>query len=332
MLTITQRSIRNIFIISLRPMSQAKVAIIGGTGLYNLDGELEIIRTIEVETPWGKPSSPITLVRTKQGHAVAFLSRHGTNHQFTPSTVPSRANIAALKSLGVETILAFSAVGSLRQEIAPRDFVIPNQVIDCTKGIRPSSFYDEGLVGHVGFGEPFDPDLNKLLTKLTENALTSYGYKVHSPKSMNRDVTLICMEGPAFSTRAESNMYRSFGGDVINMSCIPEAKLAKESEISYQMICMSTDYDAWRLGEESVTVETVVSNLTANSQSSKTILGAVLDKLVTETEAKNIGFSLKGSMKFAVSTKPEARDPEMLSKLSFLHPEHYKSEETHKTH
>lgn len=313
-------------------MSQARVAIIGGTGLYNLDGQLEVIKTVEVETPWGKPSSPITIAKTKQGHSVAFLSRHGVNHQFTPSTVPSRANIAALKSLGVETILAFSAVGSLRQEIAPRDFVIPNQVIDRTKGIRPSSFFDEGLVGHVGFGEPFDPDLTKLLTKLSKDALAPHGYKVHSPESMDRDVTLICMEGPAFSTRAESNMYRAFGGDVINMSCLPEAKLAKEAEISYQMICMSTDYDAWRVGEESVTVEAVVSNLTANSQSAKTILGVVLDALVTETEAKTIGSSLKGSMKFSVSTKPEARDPEMLSKLSFLHPDHYTSNETHKTY
>lgn len=300
-----------------------RVAVIGGTGVYNLDGSLSVEKEIEVDTPWGKPSSPITISRTTSGKPVAFISRHGVNHQYTPSTVPSRVNIAALKSLGVQTIIALSAVGSLRQEIAPRHFVVPNQVIDRTKGIRPSSFYDEGLVGHVGFGEPFDPALTSLVSKLTEGVLEKRGYKTHTPTSLNRDVTLICMEGPAFSTRAESNMYRSFGGDVINMSCLPEAKLAKEAEISYQMICMSTDYDAWREGEEAVTVETVVGNLTANGESAKTVLAALIDPLVVETEKGSVGSSLKGSMKFSVSTKSAGRDSELLRKLEFIHPGYY---------
>jgi len=310
----------------IRPMYKEPIslAVIGGTGLYSVGNHFKVEAELNVDTPWGKPSSPITVARTEKGKLVAFLSRHGINHEYSPSTVPSRANISALKKLGVKAVIAFSAVGSLRQEIAPRHFALPNQVIDRTKGIRPSSFYDQGLVGHVGFGEPFDPALTKEVTKLTSGLLTDKGYKVHSPESLGRDLTLICMEGPAFSTRAESNMYRSFGGDVINMSCLPEAKLAKEAEISYQMICMSTDYDAWRVDEEAVTVEKVVGNLSANGESAKTVLSAIADPLVAKIESGDIGQSLIGSMKFSVSTHPGGRDTELLKKLDFLHPGYYK--------
>lgn len=300
----------------------ADVAIIGGTGLYDLDGHLEYVTQLDVPTPWGAPSSPVTISRTAAGKNVAFINRHGVSHQFSPSGVPYRANIAALKHLGVKTIIAFSAVGSLRQQIGPRDFIIPNQLIDRTKGIRESSFYGNGLVGHAAFGEPFDVDLHRLLVATSKDALRANGQLVHSPRSLDRDVTLIVMEGPAFSTRAESHMYRNMGGDVINMSCLPEAKLAREAEISYQMVCMSTDYDSWRIGDAAVTVDAIMENVKHNTASAKLFLAAVLDGVVAQTESGAIGTSLRGSMRHSV-TAPEARDPQLVQDLQFIHPGYY---------
>ncbi|KAH0125526.1 Methylthioadenosine phosphorylase, partial [Aureobasidium melanogenum] len=179
-------------------------------------------------TPWGTPSSPISVLHHKSPSTgkdipIAFLSRHGLHHEIAPHEVPARANIAALRSLGVRTIIAFSAVGSLQEEIKPRDFVVPDQVIDRTKGIRPFTFFEEGMVGHVGFADPFDEKLGAVVRKLGHSL---EGDNVH----LHDKGTIICMEGPQFSTRAESNMYRSWGGSVINMSVLPEAKLAKEAE------------------------------------------------------------------------------------------------------
>lgn len=296
------------------------VAIIGGTGFYSLDNFLELHEELDILTPWGRPSSPIVICKTKTGKFVAFVNRHGPNHEFTPTGVPYQANIAALKHLGVKTVLAFSSVGSLRQEIAPRDFVIPNQVIDRTKGIRPSSYFQDGLVGHAGFGEPFDPTLNKLLTKLSKNLLKNEGHLIHSPESLKRDVTLICMEGPAFSTRAESNMYRMFGGDVINMSCLPEAKLTREAEMSYQMICMSTDYDSWRVDENTVTVEHIIANLHSNLESAKVFITAVLDTVIAETESGRVGSAYYNTMQHSITTKPNHRDEELEKNIQFLFP------------
>jgi 5'-methylthioadenosine phosphorylase len=180
--------------------------------------------------PWGFPSSPITISSLPNGTRVAFLARHGHGHTINPSAVPGRANIAALKSLGVRAILAFSAVGSLREEIAPGDFVLCEQIIDRTKGVRPASFF-EGLsiVAHASFGEPFSVQLTRWLATRVKAALDAQGNgtKLHTGK------TVVCMEGPQFSTRAESIMYRAWGGDIINMSVLPEAKLAREAEIGY---------------------------------------------------------------------------------------------------
>lgn len=175
--------------------------------------------------PWGYPSSPITIASLPNGTNVAFLARHGVAHSINPSAVPARANIAALSSIGVQAIIAFSAVGSLREEIAPGDFIIPDQIIDRTKSIRPASFFEgTGVVAHAMFGDPFDNQLVDAITPLVKEALGS-------AKTLHGKKTVVCMEGPQFSTRAESLMYRAWGGDIINMSVLPEAKLAREAEI-----------------------------------------------------------------------------------------------------
>ena len=191
------------------------MGVIGGTGFYSLR-DFTYVAEVNPETPWGKPSSPITIGRSPKGTPVAFLARHGRGHIFSPSEVPSRANIAALKHLGVKAIVAFSAVGSLQNHLRPRDFCIPNQIIDRTKGIRPGTFFEKGLVGHAMFADPFDNELEKIIA--TAGSALQGGSKLHSrDTSGGKDVTLVCMEGPCFSTRAESHMYRSLGGAVINM-------------------------------------------------------------------------------------------------------------------
>jgi len=296
-----------------------ELGIIGGTGLYHLSSLTPVAR-LTLTTPWGAPSSSITVSKTDGGFNVAFLARHGIHHDLLPSDVPSTANIAALKSIGVKAIIAFSAVGSLQAEIKPRDFVIPNQIIDRTKGIRNSTFFEKGFVAHAGFGEPFDPKLNSIISEFEHVLEGSSDIKLHSKQLDGKDLTVICMEGPAFSTRAESKLYKSWGGSVINMSVIPEAKLAREAEISYQMICMSTDYDSWREEENSVTVETVVSNLKANSANANKLAIEIIKKLEIEIKQGKIGNDLKGSMKVSVSTSPKGVKRELLEKMHFLFP------------
>ncbi|KAG0242036.1 nucleoside phosphorylase domain-containing protein [Mortierella sp. GBAus27b] len=290
-----------------------KIAVIGGSGLYNLEG-LEFVAEVNPDTPWGKPSDAITIAKTAAGIYVAFLARHGRGHYLTPSEVPSRANIAALKSIGVEAILAFSAVGSLREELKPRDFVLPSQIIDRTKGIRPSTFFEDGLVAHAMFADPFSKVLEQVIW---EQRGVIEGGDFHIQK------TLICMEGPQFSTRAESHMYRNFGGDLINMSALPEAKLAREAEIAYQMICMSTDYDCWKDHEEAVTVEAVVANLKANTSNAQRLLSAILPGVHAVVENGKVMEGLKGSMRFACMTAPEKRSKEAVRKLEYLLPGYY---------
>ncbi|KAG0266893.1 hypothetical protein DFQ27_009360 [Actinomortierella ambigua] len=290
-----------------------QIAVIGGSGLYNLEG-LEFVTEVNPETPWGKPSDAITVARTESGMHIAFLARHGRGHYLTPTEVPSRANIAALKSLGVQVIIAFSAVGSLREELKPRDFVLPSQIIDRTKGIRPSSFFEHGLVAHAMFGDPF--------SKVVEETIWAQR-DVIVEGDFHRGRTLVCMEGPQFSTRAESHMYRSWGGDVINMSALPEAKLAREAEMAYQMICMSTDYDCWKEHEEAVTVEAVVANLKANSNNAQRLLAAILPGLQKIIEDGSAVEGLKGSMRYACMTAPEKRNPELVQKLEYLLPGYY---------
>ncbi len=241
-------------------MSQAKIAIIGGSGVYSIEG-IEIVEELSIDTPFGKPSDKI-IICNLAGNNVAFLPRHGKGHFIMPTEVPSKANIYALKSLGVENIISISAVGSLKEEIKPRDFVIPHQLIDRTRQ-RPVSFFGEGIVGHVGFAEPFCSNLSNYLYKTIKekNAVTVHKNEVY-----------LCMEGPLFSTKAESELYRSWGCGIIGMTALPEAKLAREAEMCYATIAMSTDYDCWHEEEETVTLEMILENMHANVNTVKSFL------------------------------------------------------------
>ncbi|POS85310.1 hypothetical protein EPUL_001481 [Erysiphe pulchra] len=262
------------------------VAVIGGTGIQKLDGFVPVA-SVNPHTPWGYPSAPILILKHGNSY-VAFLSRHGTHHQIAPHEIPSRANIAALRNIGVRTIIAFSAVGSLQEEVRPRDFVIPDQIIDRTKGIRPFTFFEQGVVGHVSFAEPFDEKIAKIISSCA-HILDGENIRMHNKG------TVICMEGPQFSTRAESNLYRAWGGTVINMSALPEAKLAREAEMSYQMICMATDYDCWH-SSDSVDVAMVMGHMNANSTNARKLVAAVLDELNKESNLSLCqGIHWKGS-------------------------------------
>lgn len=301
-----------------------QLAIIGGTGLYDLPN-LKPVARLTVSTPWGYPSSAITISELGNGFPVAFLARHGVHHDLLPSDVPNRANMAALKSIGVKAIVAFSAVGSLRQEIKPRDFVLPTQIIDRTKGIRPHTFFEKGFVAHAMFGEPFDVNLSRLIKESIPQGFLQGDEKNLNPTfhtKSDRDLTLVCMEGPQFSTRAESQLYQSWGGSVINMSAVPESKLAREAEIAYQMICMSTDYDSWNVDEEPVTIETIVGNLKANGANACKMAEKLIEAIAKEfeTNAYGVGKDLEGSMKFSVATDPKAIKKELLEKMHFLFP------------
>ncbi|OTA20771.1 S-methyl-5'-thioadenosine phosphorylase [Hortaea werneckii EXF-2000] len=286
------------------------IAVIGGTGLQHLPG-FSHVATLEPSTPWGKPSSPISVLHhpSPQSHQpvpIAFLSRHGLHHELAPHEVPARANIAALRSLGVRTIIAFSAVGSLQEAIKPRDFVIPDQIIDRTKGIRPFTFF-EGAWSDTS------------IVRKCGHSLEGEGVVLHDQG------TIVCMEGPQFSTRAESNLYRQWGGSVINMSALPEAKLAKEAEIAYQMICMSTDYDCWHTSAGDVTVEMVMGNMKANSENARRFVGAVLNELSKEEHQQLVlAKHLEGQTKFAGSiTGVAGRSQEAKEKLGWLFPGYF---------
>jgi 5'-methylthioadenosine phosphorylase len=235
-----------------------KIGIIGGSGLYNMSA-LENRHEVAATTPWGAPSDSI-VIGTIAGREVAFLARHGRGHRINPSNLPFRANIYALKELGVEWILSFSAVGSLKEELAPLDFVIPDQFFDRTKG-RPSTFFDEDVVVHVGFSHP----VCSTLADVAEAACRKVGVKVH------RNGTYCCMEGPQFSTLAESNFHRSCGFDVIGMTNLQEAKLAREAEMSYCTVAMVTDYDCWHEEHDAVTVDQVIEYLTKNAEHAQSV-------------------------------------------------------------
>ncbi|KAL2161969.1 hypothetical protein VTH06DRAFT_7754 [Thermothelomyces fergusii] len=290
-----------------------RIAVIGGTGLSSLPG-YHPVAALSPSTPWGSPSSPI-LILEHAGVPVAFLARHGLYHQFAPHEVPSRANIAALRSIGVRAVVAFSAVGSLQEHIKPMDFVVPDQIIDRTKGVRPFTFFEGGVVGHVGFADPFDARLAAVVRRCAAS-MRGDGVVLHSGG------TVVCIEGPQFSTRAESHLYRAWGGSVINMSALPEAKLAREAELAYQMICMATDYDCWRSTED-VDVAMVMKYMAANSENAKHLVGAVLDELCKQensdlVSAKHLEGSALGAVKFM--TKPAGRDPEAIKRVEFLFP------------
>jgi 5'-methylthioadenosine phosphorylase len=240
-------------------MTNAHIAIIGGSGLYDME-ELENLRELHLDTPFGAPSDAIVIGKLA-GVDIAFLPRHGRGHRINPTNLPVRANIYALKSLGVQRIVSVSAVGSLRKELKPLDMVIPDQIIDRTRH-RAGTFFDEGVVAHVAFADPFCPHLSDLVYR----CVLANGANIH------KGGTYIVMEGPAFSTRAESALYRLWGADVIGMTAMPEAKLAREAEMCYTTLACVTDYDCWHVSEEDVTVEMVIGNLMKNVARSKDIL------------------------------------------------------------
>jgi 5'-methylthioadenosine phosphorylase len=260
------------------------IAFIGGTGIYRMEG-VEVLDAIDMTTPFGKPSDRIVRARYA-GREVFFLPRHGSGHRFLPTEIPVKANIWALKKLGVGQIIGVSAVGSLKEEIRPRDIVIPTQIIDRTKA-RPLSFFGNGVVGHVGFADPFCPTLTDFLHKTAADLK----YRVH------RDETYVCMEGPLFSTRAESRLYRSWGGGVIGMTAIPESKLAREAEICYAIMAMSTDYDCWKEGGEDVTIEMIVANLTANSEAAQSVIRRIIETLEESSDC-----SCREAARYAILT------------------------------
>ena len=252
-------------------MAEALIGVIGGTGLYRMEG-LEGAEEVAVDTPFGAPSDVI-VTGTLNGVGVAFLPRHGRGHRLSPSELPARANIYALKSLGVRRVISVSAVGSLREEIRPLDMVVPDQLIDRTLG-RPRTFFGEGIVAHVGMAEPYCPELRSALRVSGGRA----GATVHDGG------TLVVIEGPQFSTKAESHMYRSWGADIIGMTALPEARLAREAELCYAVLACSTDYDCWHESEEPVTVEMVVENLMKNTAVSRAILADVITADLAERD------------------------------------------------
>jgi 5'-methylthioadenosine phosphorylase len=250
-------------------MNKPKIAIIGGSGLYEMEG-MKVFEEVEVETPFGKPSDPLVLGEMS-GVSVAFLARHAKGHRLLPSELNFRANIYAIKKLGCEFIISISAVGSLKQEIVPGHLVMVDQFIDRTTQ-RTNSFFGDGMVAHVAFAEPICPVLRQKLFQAAQQE----GVKAH-PKG-----TYVCIEGPMFSTKAESHLYRSWGADVIGMTNLQEAKLAREAEICYATIALSTDYDCWHEEHDSVTAEMVIETLSKNVQVAQQVLRKVVPTVVEE--------------------------------------------------
>src|ERR1700754_1499233 len=273
---------------------QVRIGIIGGSGLYQMP-ELKDIQEVKVDTPFGSPSDSF-IVRTLEGEKVAFLPRHGRGHRFTPTEVPFRANIYAMKLLGVERILSASAVGSLQEQYAPLDMVIPDQFFDRTRGrVRESTFFGDGIVAHVSFAHPVCSALGDVL----EASCRVADVKTH------RGGTYLCMEGPAFSTVAESEVYRSWGMDIIGMTNLQEAKLAREAEICYATLALVTDYDCWHPGHDAVSIETVVEYLNKNVRNAQTIMRAAIKQLRTTDRTCKCASALKNAIFTPANLWPE---------------------------
>jgi len=268
-------------------MPRAQIGIIGGSGLYDMADVTER-EEVTVTTPFGEPSAPY-LLGTLRGKRVAFLARHGGGHRVSPSELNFRANIFGMKELGVEYILSASAVGSLKEEYRPADIVIPDQFFDRTKG-RPSSFFGRGLVGHVGFAHPFC----RILSDIAFDSGKRAGATVH------KGGTYVCMEGPQFSTLAESKLYRAWGMDIIGMTNLQEAKLAREAEICYSTIALVTDYDCWHPDHDSVTVDMVMSTLAKNAATAQQIIAGAVERLPYERTCE-----CASALKYALVTRPE---------------------------
>ena len=281
-------------------MLDPKIAFIGGSGLYDIDG-MENRRKATVETPFGDPSDAI-VVGEINGVEVAFLPRHGRGHRFSPTEIPVKANIYALKSLGVERVVSVSAVGSLKEHIKPLDLVVPDQIIDRTRR-RSDTFFGHGIVAHVGFAEPFCNELRRI----------AFESATHEDVDCHDGGTYVVIEGPQFSTRAESAVYRSWGANVIGMTALPEAKLAREAELCYTTLAFVTDYDVWHDTEEKVTVEMVIQNLTHNVATAQGIISRMLAEI-----PDNRTCGCESALKNAVITSRESITKDAQNRLGIL--------------
>ena len=285
-------------------MTVARIGIIGGSGLYKMEA-LKDVEEIEISTPFGSPSDAIIL-GTLEETRVAFLARHGRNHTLLPSELPFRANIYAMKQLGVEYLISASAVGSLKAEAKPLDMVIPDQFIDRTKN-RISTFFGEGIVAHIAFGEPICQNLAGVLG----DAIASLNLP---DVTLHDGGTYVCMEGPAFSTQAESHLYRSWDATVIGMTNLPEAKLAREAEIAYATLALVTDYDCWHPDHDSVTVEMVIGNLHKNAVNAQKVIQETVKRLSANPPASEAHSALK----YAILTNLEKAPAATKEKLALL--------------
>ena len=285
----------------------ADIAIIGGSGLYQMQ-DLTNKRSISIATPYGKPSDGIVLGELN-GVTVAFLARHGQEHRLTPSTVPYRANIYALKTLGVRYIVSISAVGSLRENLKPLDMVVPDQMIDMTKH-RASSFFGKGAVAHVSMADPLCPKVADILTRAYTQANISEG-------QCHAKATYVCIEGPQFSTRAESHWYRQINADIIGMTNMPEAKLAREASIAYATLALVTDFDSWHPDEEDVSADYAIQNLMKNADNAQQVIKEAVALLAAE-KPKSIAHN---ALAQALVTPVEAMSSEVKTKLAALLPQ-----------
>jgi 5'-methylthioadenosine phosphorylase len=288
------------------------IGIIGGSGLYDM-AELSDRREEKLSTPFGEPSAPY-VTGTLRGQRVAFLARHGVGHRILPGELNFRANIFGFKRLGVEYVLSASAVGSLKEEYRPLDMLIPDQFFDRTKG-RVSTFFGRGLVAHVGFAHPFCPRLSAIAFEAAQAAglRAASDPSAGGPPVVHRGGTYVCMEGPQFSTLAESRLYRTWGMDIIGMTNLQEAKLAREAEICYATIALITDYDCWHPSHDQVTVEMIVSNLLQNAKNAQQVIAEAAARLPFERSCE-----CASALKHAIITRPDAVPPQIKEELEPL--------------
>jgi len=279
-------------------MKTIKFAFIGGTGFYDIRNT-KIVDQISIETPFGPPSGLISLVELAN-QTVAFLPRHGLDHNISPSYLPARANIYALKTIGIERLVSISAVGSLSEEINPEDAVIPDQLIDRTYQ-RVNTFFDKSMVAHISFAKPFCNELSESLIEASENYM-----------NVHRGGTMVVIEGPAFSTSAESRLYQKWGGNIIGMTALPEAKLAREAEIRYASVSMVTDYDCWHPDHENVDVQTVIKVLLDNAVKAKNMVKNIIENFEDHIDPKD---PTNNCLDVAIITAPEKRTKKTIDKL-----------------
>jgi 5'-methylthioadenosine phosphorylase len=288
-------------------MEKISIGVIGGSGFYELKN-MSIVEERSVRTPFGMPSDKIAIGRAGK-RLIAFLPRHGRGHTLMPGEIPVRANIYALKSMGVENIIGISAVGSLKDEIRPTDIVLPSQIIDKTK-FREQSYFGNGAVGHISFADPFCSRLKGELKQIIE--------KYFSDNKINKKIfteeTYVCMEGPQFSSRAESNLHRNWGAGIIGMTAIPEAKLAREAEMCYVMIALSTDYDCWKESEEGVGVSMILEYMKENNKTINELLPIILENITLDADC-----SCRSAAKYAIITRKDFIPLQTKRKLSLLY-------------